>query len=160
MSRFPLRRFVLPLALLVMLFAAGCRSAASEVTDEESLYGNELTDAEILTADAALEAAGKLEGSTVAVEGTIREVCQNAGCWFIFETSSAQVLRVHVPRDEEGEYAFTLPADASGRVAVVEGRLFQKELSESEQAHYSGKGEEVAPAHEYRIEAHGVVIRA
>ncbi len=151
----------LPILLLALVVIAGCRSEAS---DESAAmdgvpYGAPIEAAAFRTADDVLASADELDGANVAVEGTIREVCQNKGCWFILESENEPMLRVHVPRDEEGAYVFTLPKDISGQQVLVEGRLFEKELSDAEQAHYTGEAETPAPAREYRIEASGVMIR-
>ncbi|MDE2732172.1 MAG: DUF4920 domain-containing protein [Bacteroidota bacterium] len=59
---------------------------------------------------------------TVAVSGTIHEVCQMAGCWLMLRALDGQDgVRVHVDRTESGEYAFTVPKDVSGRHAVAYG---------------------------------------
>lgn len=161
--RLPGISLLIIIAALIGVTTAGCQSAASSDEAagdvEEVAYGAALSGAETLSADELLASAAQLEGQVVAVRGTIREVCQRAGCWFILETESDEVVRVHMLKDDDGEYTFTLPDDVSGSEVVVEGRLVEKHLSEAEQSHYSEEGAGEAAPREYRIEADGVVVR-
>lgn len=150
----------LPLVLTTLLIIAGCGSADTDLRHDPNsdFFGESIDATEFLTADAVLQSAAEYNGSDVAVQGTIREVCQNAGCWFVLEAERAEMLRIHVPRDGEGVYTYTLPQGVSGREVLLEGRMFEKELTEAEQAHYSGEGMMPAQEREYRIEAWGVVV--
>ena len=150
----------LPSLLVVLLILAGCGSANTDLRSESDaeFYGDQVEANEFLTADVVLNSAADLSGTDVAVQGVIREVCQKAGCWLLLESENDRLLRIHVPRNDDGAYAYTLPKDISGREVLVEGRLFEKELSEAEQAHYSEEGNTQAQEREYRIEARGVVV--
>ena len=81
---------------------------------------------------------------TMAVSGTIHEVCQMAGCWLMLRALEGQAgLRVHVDRTTDGTYAFTVPTDVSGRYAVAYGTV-QPVDAESE-AHYQEDAAGEAP---------------
>lgn len=75
----------------------------------------------IPAADAAAR-ADQLAGQTVRVEGTVSAVCQMKGCWLTLQTGGAPI-RVVVPKDTSGAYAFAFPKDAPGTTAVLEGTL-------------------------------------
>lgn len=104
------------------------------------------------------------EGDTlsVALAGTIHEVCQAKGCWMTLE-------------DEEGDnsvfikfkdYAFFVPLEAGGKKAVISGKLYASITPVAELRHYAeDKGatkEEIAaitePTKELKMMADGVVI--
>ncbi len=77
-----------------------------------------------ITVDDALARSTSLDGQTVRVAGTIRQVCQAAGCWMTFSTAQGQTLRVmtHEEGGDEVE-AVVFPKDAAGRHAEVVGTL-------------------------------------
>jgi Domain of unknown function (DUF4920) len=68
-------------------------------------------------------------GKSVQVRGKIAEVCQMMGCWTDLVDDQGQKLRVKV---NDGEIEF--PKDATGKVAVAEGRFDKIELTENEAA--------------------------
>lgn len=89
-----------------------------------------------LTVDEALAQASALDGQTVHVAGTIRQVCQAMGCWMTFSTAQGQTVRVvtHAEGGEENE-AIVFPKDASGRHAEVVGTLQLVEESVARRRH-------------------------
>ena len=90
-------------------------------------------------------------GKTVALEGTIKAVCQNKGCWLTFVQGDQSV---HVTF--EG-YSFFVPKDSSGQKVKLEGKVLVKERSKEEVDHLEGEGAKKAAA-PVSIEATGVVI--
>ena len=90
-------------------------------------------------------------GKTVALEGTIKAVCQNKGCWLTFEQGDQSV---HVTF--EG-YAFFVPKDSSGQKVKLEGKVLVKERTKEEVDHLEEEGAKKA-ASPVSIEATGVVI--
>ena len=94
-----------------------------------------------LTADEAFAQASALDGQTVRVAGTIREVCQARGCWLTFSTAQGQTLRVmtHDEGTEDSE-AVLFPKDAAGRHAEVLGTLHVAEESVERRRHLAEDG--------------------
>jgi hypothetical protein len=90
-------------------------------------------------------------GKMVALEGTIKAVCQNKGCWLTLEQGDKSV---HVTF--EG-YAFFVPKDSSGQKVKLEGKVMVKERTKEELEHLEGEGAKKAAA-PVSIEATGVVI--
>ena len=129
-------------AALAVLFAA-------EAIAGSETFGKPLTGLAPTTLAAILEKpeAGKM----VALEGSIKAVCQNKGCWLTFEQGDRSV---HVTF--EG-YAFFVPKDSSGRKVRLEGRVMVKERSKEKLDHLEGEGATKAAA-PVSIEATGVVI--
>jgi hypothetical protein len=155
---------LLSLATLVVLFA-GCTSdeytapGTSDSYADYERYGDDAMFGETVSANALAMDGTPHVGREVAIEGTISEVCQTAGCWFVFQNDGGSVIRVHVPKNEDDEYSFTLPTDASGRHAVAYGMLEEKELTADEQAHYADESESGAAAPvEYRLVARSVLL--
>lgn len=85
-----------------------------------------------LTADPAT-----YDGTVVRVEGTVAEVCRMEGCWLTLENPTATPIRVVVPRDADGRYAFTFPTDAGMRDVIVEGTVDVDTTSVEELRHYA-----------------------
>ncbi len=83
-----------------------------------------IADGAALTVDDAYARASDLDGQTVRVAGTIRQVCQAKGCWLTFSTAQGQTLRVmtHDEGADENE-TVVFPMDAAGRHAEVVGTL-------------------------------------
>lgn len=157
-----LNRLLLVAAVAIAaLTVAACSSAGSEPVQEYEYLGEPLSGATALSPDEAIALYSE-DGESVVVEGIVREICQNAGCWLILETESRTVLRVHVPRKEDGEYAFVFPERVGGQQVVLEGRLSRKVLSAEEQEHYAGESvRELAAPEEFRIDLSGArLIRA
>lgn len=90
-------------------------------------------------------------GKMVALEGVIKTVCQDKGCWLTFEQGGKNV---HV--SFEG-YSFFVPKDAGGQKVKLEGRILLKERSKGEIDHLEGEGAKGVTA-KVSIEATGVVI--
>jgi hypothetical protein len=89
-----------------------------------------------LSVDDALARSSSLDGQTVRVAGTIRQVCQAAGCWMTFSTAQGQTLRVmtHEEGGDESE-SVVFPKDAAGRRAEVVGTLRVAEESVARRRH-------------------------
>ncbi|MBX7187823.1 MAG: DUF4920 domain-containing protein [Vicinamibacteria bacterium] len=90
-------------------------------------------------------------GKSVALEGTIKAVCQDKGCWLTFEQGDKSV---HVTF--EG-YSFFVPKDSAGQKVKLEGKVVMKQRSKDEIEHLEGEGAKGASA-PVSIEATGVVI--
>ena len=90
-------------------------------------------------------------GKSVALEGTIKAVCQDKGCWLTFEQGDKSV---HVTF--EG-YSFFVPKDSAGQKVKLEGKVVMKQRSKEEIEHLEGEGAKGASA-PVSIEATGVVI--
>lgn len=152
---------VLSLLFILLLTTAACNSSEYDSARSVSYadydrYGSGDMVAETVSASDVTE---DYVGREISVEGTITEVCRNAGCWFIFPVSDERVIRVHVPKDADDEYEFTLPADVSGRHAVVHGLLETRALTVEQQQHYAGESESGEAAHvEYRLVARSVLV--
>ena len=101
----------------------------------------EIADGPAMTVDAALAQSASLDGQTVRVAGTIRQVCQTAGCWLTFSTAQGQTLRVITHLEGEAEREdLVFPKDAAGRHAEVVGRLVVTEETVARRRHLAEDG--------------------
>lgn len=117
--------------------AAGVPEAEEVAAGE---FGQTVPDGLALTPAQLVAGAESYAGRTVVVEGTVREVCQMAGCWMSFADDQGRTVRIEVPRDETGSYLFTFPKDASGQTVRVQGTLAVETESVDDQRHYAEDG--------------------
>lgn len=157
----------LPLLLLfAVLTLAACRTEAPEVPDAAAGYeahGAALTPEGAMPVQAVVADLARYDGQRVKLEGTVAEVCQQAGCWLTLQTDRAPGVRIRVARDDDGQYVFTVPTDISGRRVVVEGTLTAETLSAELQQHLDEDAGRPAdslyvPQDELQLTADGVLI--
>ena len=124
------------LLLVPALWLAACTvEPAPPVAGPAETVGGAVPAGLALTPDLLVARADALDGEDVVVEGTPREVCQKAGCWLTLADADGRVLRVVVPKDEAGAYAFTFPTDAAGQPFRIAGRFAVETASVDEQRH-------------------------
>ena len=76
----------------------------------------------------------KFAGKKVRVCGTIESVCARKGCWIrLAGASDADSLFVKFTCPVDGRL---VPMEAVGKMAIVEGKLQVKQISESDARHY------------------------
>ena len=101
----------------------------------------EIADGPAITVDDALARSGELDGQTVRVAGTVRQVCQARGCWLTFSTAQGETLRVVTHGEgEEDREELLFPKDASGQHAEVVGTLTVTEESVARRRHLAEDG--------------------
>ncbi len=108
--------------------------------------------ADVLTPVQLVSAVATMEGKTITVSGTVREVCQMAGCWLTLDSADESgalgtTIRISVPRDENGDYVFTVPTDISGRNVFVTGVVEQQEVDAAMAEHYAEDAAKMAEQH-------------
>ena len=164
------RHTAIPLLLVLVLAACGSEPTDTpEVADADTLtpydvYGETFSDEGAVPVQAVVAEPQEYLGRSVKIEGTVSEVCQMAGCWLTLQTGDGNNVRILVARKENGDYAFTVPKDISGRRVVVQGMLAEETLLEGTQRHLAeDAGREVddetlAPKAELQVTAQGVLI--
>lgn len=143
-----MRRPTLLLAALLALAACGGEAPPSPAAGDDMTaadaasvaIGDAVPSGEALSPEEVAAQADALDGKTVTVEGTVRDVCQQAGCWLAFAGADGQTVRVDVPRDESESYAFTFPKDLSGATVRVAGMLEVTTESVADQRHHARDG--------------------
>ncbi|MFK7992404.1 MAG: DUF4920 domain-containing protein [Sandaracinaceae bacterium] len=122
--------------------------------DEAGTYG-EAPDSEMpLTPLAAILAEpAAFRDQVVRTEGQIAQVCQRMGCWMeLREGEDGPAVRVPM-----AGHGFFLPRTASGRQAMMQGRVAMRELTPAARAHLESEGAEETHS-ALSIAATGVVI--
>ena len=114
------------------LLLASCNRA--EIISDD-VYGVAGDAVDAIPVEAILAEPDNYAGNRMAIRGTIHEVCQMDGCWFMLRSMETEAgLRVHTEMKESGDYTFTVPKDISGRHAVVFGAVTLPE--ENTEMHY------------------------
>ena len=130
------------------------RAPAGESAEEQA-FGAAITDEHPLVAlEALIDDPETYQGRVVRTEGRISAVCQRMGCWM--ELRDARERAVRVPM---AGHSFFLPRDISGRVALVQGPLRVRPLSEAEREHLESEGA-AATGSALELSATGVRVRA
>ena len=95
----------------------------SEADAASVAIGDAVPAGDALTPDELIARADELDGKTVTVEGTVREVCQQAGCWLSLANAEGQTFRVNVPRDESESYVSRSRRTSRGATVRLAGTL-------------------------------------
>ncbi len=98
----------------------------------------------------------------IKLKGIIHEVCQAKGCWMTLQHED-MLEDVFI---KFKDYGFFVPKDASGKDAVISGKLYAAVTSVDELRHYAedkgASAEEIAaisqPQREMKMMADGVII--
>jgi len=124
-------------------------------------YGAALNAAQrVVPVEELLAAPAQADGSTLVLEGTVRDVCPKKGCWMILGDGERE-LRVTFQ-----DYGFFVPLDSTGASVRCEGVFAIAEVPADEARHYledAGKHDEAAaitaPVKSYTFVARGVELR-
>ena len=163
------RHTAIYLLLALVLGACGSEQAADapEATDALTpydVYGEAFSVEGAVPVQAVVAERHHYLGRAVKIEGTVAEVGQMAGCWLTLQTGDGDNIRILVARKENGDYAFTVPKDISGRRVVVQGMLAEETLLEGAQRHLAedaGRAvddQTLTPTTELQVTAQGVLI--
>lgn len=124
------------------------------------VFGADVPEGKAMSVKTLLASAETYRGQEVLVEAPIQAVCLKKGCWMTFDGNGKQV------RVKFKDYAFFMPKDSDGRVALVHAKFEVKEMSAEQIAHYledEGKHEEAKNVTEgvteYTLYASGVRLR-
>ena len=103
------------LALICLVVAAGC-ATAQRFGAASGAAGPDLS------LEQALAPANV--GKTIAIRGTVAEVCQMEGCWMVLTDGRRSV------RTTFKDHGFVVPKDLAGAAAVAAGTLKHASVSE------------------------------
>lgn len=99
---------------------------------ESKSFGKGVTLAETpISLSEALKRKTELAGKDILVKAEVAQVCQSKGCWLTLKDGSQEV------RVTFKDYSFFVPKDSAKREAVVQGKIFDKEISAAEARHYA-----------------------
>lgn len=131
--------------------------------ENNTSFGEEISIGNVISSDLVIKTLGNRDSMELRVEGEIKEVCQMKGCWMTMSLGNGETMRITF-RD----YAFFVPKDASGALAIVEGVARYEEQSVATLKHYAedaGKSEEeivtiTESTKKLTFEAAGVLIKS
>ena len=164
------KTYTLLLVIIAFLTLGACQQKTQQqekTTSEKTIHSTGNFGKEI-TADGALPATELnnlfRNGDTITTKltGLINASCKHTGCWMDLDMNSKDVLHVTFKND-----GFTIPLDAAGKSAVVQGIAYRKMIPVETLKNYArddGKSkEEIAaitgPGWEYDFIADGVIIQ-
>jgi hypothetical protein len=94
-------------------------------------FGAAFTDAKAVSLADVLADVNAYAGKTIKVEGKVKDVCQNKGCWLVV-TDGEREIRVTFK-----DYGFFVPKDSAEREVTLEGTVAKKTISEGAAQHYA-----------------------
>jgi Domain of unknown function (DUF4920) len=106
--------------------------ASSAVAQEKAKrFGEPFTDAKKVKLADVMKNVEKYADKPIKIEGEIRDVCQNKGCWLVI-TDGESAMRVSFKA-----YSFFVPKDSAGKKVVLEGLVAKETIDEEEAKHYA-----------------------
>lgn len=148
------KRHLPTIALLLGVSSIAFAGAPASGTDPVRV-GAAITTRKATQIDKLAKDPRKYVGRTVRIEGTVRKVCQGAGCW-VEVASSKGVTFLAKSLDE----SVLLPKDCAGRKIVVQGvvTMLPAEDSEAHQhADHAAEGHE-CPAPTFLLSTQGAEL--
>lgn len=107
------------------------RAVASAPTAEKS-YGKGITlKEEPISLKDALAKKDELKDKEILVKAKVATVCQAKGCWLTLKEGATEV------RVTFANYSFFVPKNSATKEAVMQGKLFDKEITAAEARHYA-----------------------
>lgn len=153
----------------VILTAGACKnlptneSFSANNAQRLKSFGAEITDEGFVTLDQATTMLEGVDSLPLKLTGTVKEVCQNKGCWMnvVSETGESQPIFVKFK-----DYGFFVPKDCAGKKVVMEGIAYREVTPVDELKHYAedkgASAEELAaitePKEELKFMASGVLL--
>jgi hypothetical protein len=112
-------------------------AATTAIAQEKSKrFGEPFTDARTVKLSDVIKDVDKYADKPVRVEGEIRDVCQNKGCWLVL-TDGKNSMRVTFKA-----YSFFVPKDSAGKKVVLEGLVAKETIDEEQAKHYAEESKE------------------
>ena len=154
--------------MLAIAFSS-CNSNKSKVSNldmaDYDSYGSKISSDKAISSSELNSKYNKLKiGDTVNVKfkSTIKEVCQNKGCWMKIDLGDNKEAFVKFK-----DYAFFMPKDSKDDEVILNGKAFMSQESVEDQKHYAGDAGKsqaeidaiVAPKTIYSFTADGVLIK-
>lgn len=122
---------LLPILALCALPLAACQTEPVPEADATAPDATEVVQAgyldlgtmpespEVMTVEEIAETPESYADEMIAVQGTVREVCQMQGCWLTLRSEDGDQIRVTVPKDDDGAYLWTFPKDLRQDATLV-----------------------------------------
>ena len=155
--------------LVFAIATLSCNSNKSQVNTLDvagyDSFGQKISADKAITSSELNSKYSKLKiGDTIDVKfkSTIKEVCQNKGCWMKLDLGENKEAFVKFK-----DYAFFMPKDSKNDEVILHGKAFVSQESVEDQKHYAGDAGKsqteidaiVAPKTIYSFTADGVLIK-
>jgi hypothetical protein len=112
--------------------AAKAPAARALASAEGKSYGKGITlQQEPISLKEALAKKEELKDKEILVKAKVDTVCQAKGCWLTLKEGKTEV------RVTFADYSFFVPKDSAAKTAVMQGKLFDKEITAAEARHYA-----------------------
>lgn len=93
---------------------------AHDVPPEVQTYGTAITEKKPVKLAKLVKSPSKFRGKTVRLEGTVKNVCQDAGCWMEVASAKGEMFLV-----KSLDESVLVPKDCTGQSVVVQGVVTQ-----------------------------------
>lgn len=117
--------------LTVAFLCASLVATAGEEFENERTYGGIFSEAKVVALADILEDVDSYNKVDVVFEGTIKEVCQNKGCW-MFVTDGIRKIRIDFKN-----YSFFVPWESEGKRVRVQGKVYTKLVDKNVVKHWA-----------------------
>ncbi|MEM1436334.1 MAG: DUF4920 domain-containing protein [Pseudomonadota bacterium] len=123
-----------------------------EVTSTFEVFGAPMQDKSPgQSLQALIDNADELNGQTIRLTSTVKQVCQKKGCFFIAAEGAAWARITFL------DYSFFVPTDSAGKQVTLEGTFSKRVLSAEEVAHYAADLGNPGTAASHPREEYGIV---
>jgi hypothetical protein len=155
--------------VLVFFVLASCQQTTrhqeeggqDEAVPSTGAFGEQISEDEALPAAEVTGLFGEADSAVTKLTGHILASCKHSGCWMDLDIGGQEVIHVTF-KDED----FTIPLDAAGKNAVIQGIAYREMIPVETLQNYAredGKSEEeisaiTEPAWKYEFVATGVII--
>lgn len=147
-----------PLTIALLLCVASVAFAGEPATTSEAVrVGAAITTKKATGIDKIAKDPKKFVGQTVRIDGTVKKVCQGAGCW-VEVASSKGATFLAKSLDE----SVLLPKDCAGRQIMVQGVVTMMPAKEAEAHQHTEPvgADHECPAPTYLISTQGAELVA
>jgi hypothetical protein len=136
-----MKNIILPVILILTFVAlnsiyAQNDSLKGKVVADGVIYGNDLSEtiSKVEVKD-LITTPEKFEKQNIEVQGSIKEVCQNMGCWMMISDGQnlVKIMTLH---------KFFFPKDLMNNKVIAQGEFTTKDITDEDKKHYedeSGK---------------------
>jgi len=166
-----MKNITLILSLFIFITACKDNSERQQVSADELMqeiafapFGDAISETDALNKEEMAALFERLQpGDTIDVKfkSTVKEVCQNKGCWMKVDLGNKETMV------KFKDYGFFVPKNIAGEEVILEGKAFIEEMSVEEQRHYAEDAnkslEEIEnidqPKQTLSFEAKGVLLK-
>ena len=117
--------------LIIAVVMAVVMGMAGEEFKNERTYGGKFSNVKVVPLSDILKNAESFNKEEVIFEGTIKEVCQNKGCWMLVTDGSGQI------RVDFKNYGFFVPWESEGKRVRVQGKVYRKLVDKNVAQHWA-----------------------